>query len=462
VAAPGASAVEALAHPAVRLFADRAAAARPGFAGVDDSVGAVVEICRRLDGLPLAIELAAARTRSLSADQIAERLDDRFRLLTGGSRTAMPRHRTLRAVVEAEEARAARGEQPDREAERARAADAAARVEGLDLTRRPLLAFAAPVLAWIAGDRAKADELLAAARGHSDPWVRAAAPLVHSQLAENDGDVDTVRREIEVALAAFRLLGERWGLSTALVARAGVLLLDGDLDGAAAALDEARALGGELGALAQDAMLRLRLAEVEMRRGDADAARRHLGELQQLHDLSADEAIIVLATRARIALATGHRDEARAIREQLEPRLEQHARSGRPDRGHARAIGLATIGGLALQDGEVEEAERVLEEAHGAALGTLDMPIVAAVGVAIACLAERQGRLADAAEILGAAAVVRGAEDMGDPEIAALMQRLRAALGDAELEAAYARGRDTTRDAALARLRPLDAPAVRP
>jgi hypothetical protein len=199
-----------------------------------------------------------------------------------------------------------------------------------------------------------------------------------------------------------------------------------------------------------------------MRRGDADAARRHLGELQQLHDLSADEAIIVLATRARIASAAGDRDEARALREQLEPRLEQHARSSRPDRGHARAIGLATIGGLALQDGEVEEAERVLEEAHGAALGTLDMPIVAAVGVAIACLAERQGRLADAAEILGAAAVVRGAEDMGDPEIAALMQRLRAALGDAELEAAYARGRDTTRDAALARLRPLDAPTVRP
>jgi predicted ATPase len=64
-----------------------------------DNVAAVVEICRRLDGLPLGIELAAARLRSFTPEQVAARLDDRFRLLTGGSRTALPRHRTLHAVV---------------------------------------------------------------------------------------------------------------------------------------------------------------------------------------------------------------------------------------------------------------------------------------------------------------------------------------------------------------------------
>ncbi|WP_281197135.1 AfsR/SARP family transcriptional regulator [Microtetraspora niveoalba] len=84
---------------AVRLFADRAAAARPGYA-VDGERPAVERICRELDGMPLAIELAAARLRTLSAGQIASRLDDRFRLLTSGSRTALPRHQTLRAVVE--------------------------------------------------------------------------------------------------------------------------------------------------------------------------------------------------------------------------------------------------------------------------------------------------------------------------------------------------------------------------
>ena len=98
--APGVSAEVALAHPAVRLFADRAAAAQPGFAVTDDTVAAVVEICRRLDGLPLALELAAARLRTLPPAELAARLDDRFRLLTGGSRTALPRHRTLRAVVD--------------------------------------------------------------------------------------------------------------------------------------------------------------------------------------------------------------------------------------------------------------------------------------------------------------------------------------------------------------------------
>ncbi|MFI5912397.1 BTAD domain-containing putative transcriptional regulator [Dactylosporangium sp. NPDC051541] len=82
---------------AEQLFRDRAAAVRPGLAVDGD---AVARICRALDGLPLAIELAAARCRSLPPAHIADRLDDRFRLLTRGSRTALPRHQTLRAVVD--------------------------------------------------------------------------------------------------------------------------------------------------------------------------------------------------------------------------------------------------------------------------------------------------------------------------------------------------------------------------
>ena len=84
---------------AVALFAERATAVRPDFDARRDAE-VVAEICRRLDGLPLAIELAAARLRMLSARQVADRLDDRFRLLTGGSRTARPRQQTLRAVVD--------------------------------------------------------------------------------------------------------------------------------------------------------------------------------------------------------------------------------------------------------------------------------------------------------------------------------------------------------------------------
>jgi tetratricopeptide (TPR) repeat protein len=84
----------------VRLFGDRAAAVRPGFAVDDESLGAVLRICRALDGIPLAIELAAARVRALTPAQVADRLDDRFALLSTRSRGVLPRHQTLRAIVD--------------------------------------------------------------------------------------------------------------------------------------------------------------------------------------------------------------------------------------------------------------------------------------------------------------------------------------------------------------------------
>jgi predicted ATPase len=85
---------------AVTLFCERARAAQPGFDLSAANAMAVGQICRRLDGIPLALELAAARIRVLGAHQIAERLDDRFRLLKGGSRSSVPRHQTLRATVD--------------------------------------------------------------------------------------------------------------------------------------------------------------------------------------------------------------------------------------------------------------------------------------------------------------------------------------------------------------------------
>ncbi|GHE66221.1 SARP family transcriptional regulator [Streptomyces spiralis] len=85
---------------AVRLLRDRAGAVRPDLAADARTLATMARVCRALDGVPLAIELAAARLRSMSIEQLAGRLDDRFRLLTGGSRTALPRHRTLRAAVD--------------------------------------------------------------------------------------------------------------------------------------------------------------------------------------------------------------------------------------------------------------------------------------------------------------------------------------------------------------------------
>jgi predicted ATPase/DNA-binding SARP family transcriptional activator len=95
-----ASAAEIESAPAVRLLLDRASAVRKDVAIDPNTLATLARVCRGLDGMPLAIELAAARLRTMSLDQLANRLDDRFRLLTGGSRTALPRHRTLRAVID--------------------------------------------------------------------------------------------------------------------------------------------------------------------------------------------------------------------------------------------------------------------------------------------------------------------------------------------------------------------------
>jgi predicted ATPase/DNA-binding SARP family transcriptional activator len=89
-----------LLYEAVQLFAERARLGQPAFRVTARNASAVAQVCQRLDGIPLAIELAAARVRALPVERINERLDDRFRLLTGGSRTALPRHQTLRALID--------------------------------------------------------------------------------------------------------------------------------------------------------------------------------------------------------------------------------------------------------------------------------------------------------------------------------------------------------------------------
>jgi predicted ATPase len=86
-------------EPATSLFADRAQAVEHHFKLTNESAPAVAQLCRRLDGIPLAIELAAARVNSLSVQSLAEELGHRFRVLGGGRRTALPRQQTMRATI---------------------------------------------------------------------------------------------------------------------------------------------------------------------------------------------------------------------------------------------------------------------------------------------------------------------------------------------------------------------------
>ncbi|HET6847045.1 MAG TPA: tetratricopeptide repeat protein, partial [Anaerolineales bacterium] len=97
---PARASQDLLQYEATRLFIERATRAEPRFRATADNAAAILQICRRLDGIPLAIELAAARVKLLAPEQIAKRLDDRFKLLSGGSRTALPRQQTLRALID--------------------------------------------------------------------------------------------------------------------------------------------------------------------------------------------------------------------------------------------------------------------------------------------------------------------------------------------------------------------------
>ena len=638
---------EAPTYPAVRLWLDRAAAARPDFALTGTSLPAVVEIVRRLDGLPLAIELAAARLRFLTPGEIAERLSSRFRLLTGGSRTSLPRHRTLRAVVEwswdllgpgerllaerlavfpagcdavaaaeicaddriapaavepllgalvdksllqvdpgapggaryrmletireygverldergelaaarlahaehyaalvvASEpllrgrdqlvalahldldrdniaaalrylAESGRGEQAlqmmlaltwywamlDRNAELA--AWAAVVLEANHGAELPELAYAraALVLAAIAegsdGDAGSWDEvrsrlteisraltaapepsfaglevlrcMLAAltadpdapvdvlerAARYEDPWLHAAIHAVAAGLFENSGDLEPMRAAIDIAYPEFVALGDRWGLSTILVAMGQLATMDGRLDDAAEAYRQAREQTRQLNATDEDVYLHVRLADLESRRGDFAAALAALDEVTDLRPAAVDSDRALFATASTVLIAWHAGDRDRALRLSDEIRAEVSERQlSTAMLGHLRGVILGVTALVAVLAGNVEQATADLRIAYPAAVETQDQPIVAATGTAVAGWLAIRGRPDDAARVLGAAAAVRGSDDPTDRSIVTIGDMLRTGLGwrFAEL---YAEGRNLDRVEARERLDP--------
>jgi predicted ATPase len=638
--APDATAEEALVHPAIRLLRDRAVAVQPGFAIDATTVAAAVEVCRRLDGLPLAIELAAARLRALPIGELAQRLDDRFRLLTGGSRTALPRHRTLRAVVdwswelldeperrlvrrlaafpggatlesaaavcadpgatgvdvldglatltdrsllvtvpdadpprwrmletireyglerlaEAGEADAIRDAHaawfaelaaradpqlrgPDQlrwfrllDAERENVVAALRRLgdrgqarealqmanaliwfwvlagaqaeatallgfaasvpgdadpvdrlvahtaaafngaresgnpEGLkavlaDLTEdidaiddadRPLIAVVKPILALFSGDDEIALQRMEEAQGHRDPWVRAMALLMAGAAAENRGDTETMHARLSAALDAFDAIGDGWATAMVLIMDAGRRINAGDLDGAEVAVERSASGWHAFRPDALSWMVHQRRADIAMRRGDFPGAVAHARRARDHGDVDSDDRAVLQASIARVAMLAGDLDTAGA---EVEEALELLERAGAvmPGQTHARASLLAIAASVAIRLGDLEKAEGRMVDAYAGALEADDMPIVAGVGVVSAELAAARGRPLDAAEVLGAAAQLRGAEDATNPEIVELRAALADAIGADALAGAYERGRALPRDAAIARVAP--------
>jgi predicted ATPase/DNA-binding SARP family transcriptional activator len=638
--APSASAVEAMEYPAVRLFADRAATVRPGFEIDEETAPTVIEIVRRLDGLPLAIELAAARLRTLPLDEIAARLSDRFRLLTGGSRTALPRHRTLRAVVEwswdlltPDERRLAEqlsvfpsgittdtaiavcdvepadvpdliaslidksllqpinggrrmrmletireygaerlGERGELGTFRARHADhfaalmkeaepnlttagqlpwfallrderdnivAALRyrcdigdadgavelaislasyammlghhaeistwmadalavpggtddelrliastlfalntaasglpaddvqsgmsqlrqlahdIADLDVNVFRLAGLLRAAVAYFAGDPELADRYIEEGLAAEDEWARASLRMFRANLAENDGNVAAMRAETEIAFAEFQRLGERWGLAGTLRGLAQLHTLDGKLDEAAAAYEEALRLAAELNSREDEGYLLGRLADVELRRGNVDVARHYVQRARVTAEESGApwESVFTMAMLGAIEQQGGNLAEARTLQREAMRRVSSMP-EGHPAQGHLRAILLGVSARISFEDGDLEAARSHVRDAFTAALGTRDMPIVGAIGVTIAEIAARSGDPDEAAVLLGAAARMRGADDPTAREIAVLTDQLRAAVGADRFAKKYGEGKALDREAAIQRLSP--------
>lgn len=645
---------EAGRYAAVQLFVDRASSVRSDVGLDERSVADIVEIVRRLDGLPLAIELAAARTRILPVAEVRARLSDRFRLLTGGSRTAMPRHQTLRAVVDwswellspperllaerlavfpagatprsaaavcsdrdldgapqlldADDVRqlldalvdksllSVRSEPREggvryrmletirefgieRLAERGEVAQARRRhatwFGELVVELAPMLRSAAQLdaaatleaerdnilgalrylvdsgdgkgalamtleLSWywsLLGNHAEAtmwleaalatpgevdpasrtlaqatlllnrmmgvdvdatdhESTLAAIREISqdlegligthdlpphmqmlragmavftgndelaakvivdgladpDPWVRAAIRMFRANIAENDGDIDRMRDDVELSYAEFEALGDRWGTASALSVRAQLQTLDSDLEGAIASYDRAARHMAELGAHSDEAQMGMRRSGLRVRLGDFDGAERDIAGLS-FDEMGGFGEAFAGATRGVIAVGRGDRDIADAFRPHLRRTLEG-ARGAVPLRDHARAMVLSVLALLDLAVDDVDHAALVLAEAHEVTIATHDMPIIASYALVVAALAQARGESGSAARMLGVAARLRGAEDPTDIVVRRLRSELPAALGADVFTAAYERGRALSREDALALLEP--------
>ena len=638
------------ADPAVRLLLDRARAAGAEIVLDESTTGPVTEIVRRLDGLPLAIELAAARLRVLSPAEVADRLSDRFRLLTGGRRTAVPRHRTLRAVVEwswdllsdverevaehftvlgsgadiaavvavcptwrspgvgtdapevtdvvqalvdksvlvaehdggatryrmletlreygaerlAERSAldAARDAHARHYADVAGSADTALRtsqqiealrvldverdnvltalgflgdsgdaVAALDLAvhlgwywmlrengedARRWLGFAmavpgadaldvypvaealhalgsivavteeptaqdhraglgelaeavtgvrtpypparvlAPLLMFFAERREDALAGMAMAQIDPDPWVRAVARTVRIAFAENEGDLETMRAEVESALAEWTAIGDSWGLAAVLTSRGQVRMFDGDLLGAAEDFEASGAHTRRLGGTTDDMLVTMRLADLRLRAGDVEGAKRHLATMRASRAYAAGPMmrnVLIDVTAVRIAVAEHDDDTLRATRDALLLAMDTGAEPTH-FQTHGAAVGWAAAAEVEVRLGDVATARGYAATAYRMAVMTNDLPIVAVTGIATAAVAAAMGRYADAAQVIGAASRLRGSDDPTQPEIAQLVERVREQLGTSAYEQAVAAGRAMDRAEAVTRLDP--------
>jgi len=330
----------------------------------------------------------------------------------------------------------------DVEASFAKIRDLSERLDRTEATH-PMLALVRPVVAMFA-DRGARRTLALADEGvsSSDPWVAAAVRLLRSAVKENQGDMAAMRVDAETALAQFRAIGDRWGIASCLGMLAEAMTIDEDLDGAIAALTEAVSLAEQQLAGHDDAMmLSIRLADLHMRQGRRDEAKRVITAIRENGEAGRGYHTVFLdLLLADFARTEGDLEQARAIRDRA---LEQVARFPQvhPAQGHLAAVVAALASKVDVDDGNLPSAAGQLRAALRHATGAKDMPILATVGVAVAGFAIADGRADDAARILGACARLRGGDDLTQPDIARLTAALATTLGAARWRELYQEGR---------------------
>jgi predicted ATPase/DNA-binding SARP family transcriptional activator len=328
--------------------------------------------------------------------------------------------------------------------------DLARRLEEVAVPDDSLLLLVRPVIAMFADEHEQAQRFIEAGLRSTDRWIAASVRMFRAAMAENSGDVVRMREDAEAALAEFRDIGERWGIGSSLGVLAQLKTMESDLAGALADLEEALELTKQLAGHDDALILNMRLADLRMRLGDVAGVRHAIDEMESIAGLapSGHQAIFVRVMMAELARNEGDSARARALSTESLTRFAQLP-AVHPAKAHVGAIALAFAAKLTLDDDDTETAAEQLAEAYRYGNATKDMPIVAIVGVALALYLVKANRFADAAKALGAAARLRGSADPTQPAIATLTIALRAQLGNAEFDAAFATGRDL--DVAAAR-----------
>ena len=275
-----------------------------------------------------------------------------------------------------------------------------------------------PGAAMMAEDTPAALAAIARNLAHKDPWARAVLLFMRAAIAENDGDVDTLRRDSHDSYEQFAQIGDRWGMAITLSALGGVLMMDGDLTGAIGAFEKSMAMLAELRAGDDVSEQLMRLAMARARTGDMTAARRDVALALEKGE---ERRSPMMMSFARFGFGELDRLEGDlgSARHHYLAALEGLEKSPHGPR-HMDAVVHAGLAHLDVADADLDSAQTHLETALELAVSVRDMPIAAIIGVGFAALALARDEPARAATLLGASTSLRGAEDRSNTDAIAI------------------------------------------